>query len=413
MTVDNKEKRKIMILGAGTYQVPLISKAKEMGLYTIVVSPGDYPGMALADKVIDCDIMDEEGVLRAAREERIDGIISDETDMPLLSMAYVSEKLGLPGNSRKSIELFNDKLKTRETCKALGIPTIEFKKVSGAQEAKEFMEALGSPAIIKPSDSEGSKGVVKVNDPAEIDDVFREAREYSRTGEVLIERFIEGRELEVDDIVLGGEVKTLMYADLESFENVFASTTRLYPSVKDPQIIDRLLEMDREIVKGLGLRQGLTHNEYILDKDDNIYLVEAAPRGGGTYISTYIAQLQTGLSTSEFLINIALGDIEEIPEFETGKCHSGYVAFYIPEGEIVSVAGKKEVEELPYVVKTTMEDVHVGMKSLPFHDKRQRHAIILYGESREELNERIDHVRKTLKIQTVNKEGKAADLIWK
>ena len=64
-----------MILGAGTYQVPLIRTARRMGLYTIVVSiPGDYQGFTLADKIYELDTRDRDGVLEAAREEQIDGI---------------------------------------------------------------------------------------------------------------------------------------------------------------------------------------------------------------------------------------------------------------------------------------------------------------------------------------------------
>ena len=73
--------KKIIILGAGTYQVDLIKKAKEMGLYTVVFSPGDYPGMKYADKLVDVNIMDKDAVLEAARAEKPDGIISDQTDM--------------------------------------------------------------------------------------------------------------------------------------------------------------------------------------------------------------------------------------------------------------------------------------------------------------------------------------------
>ena len=69
--------RKIMILGAGIYQVPLIKKARAMGLETIVVSvPGPYPGFAFADKTYSLDTRDVSGILAAAKEEKIDGIVA-------------------------------------------------------------------------------------------------------------------------------------------------------------------------------------------------------------------------------------------------------------------------------------------------------------------------------------------------
>lgn len=405
---------KLMVLGAGVYQVPLITRAKEMGLYVVVVSPGTYPGMALADKVIDCDIRDEEGVYRAARDEGVSGIISDETDMPLLAMAYATGKLGLPGVDYEVAKLFTDKYLMREKCRKLGLPSIEYACVSTLEEAEDFLERLGRPAIIKPVDSGGSRGVTRIDSQKDLEQHFQEARGFSGNGKVIIERFIQGREFEVDAIVLNGKAETLMYADLESFDlpNVFASTTRLYPSVQDPSVVDRLLDMDRAVVEGFGLSQGLTHDEYIMDEEDGeIYLLESAARGGGTYISNCIAGLQTGLDTNAFLVNIALGRLKQIPPFETGRCHCGYVAFYIPQGEVVSVEGIDAVENLPYVRKTTMESIHVGMQAGSFSDKRLRHAVILYGDSRRQLLERIDHVREILKIRVQTEEGMKG-LIW-
>ena len=406
--------KKLMVLGAGLDQVPLIERAKAMGLYVIAVSPGDYPGMKLADKVIDCDIRDEKGVYEAAKAEGVDGIISDKTDMPLLAMAGATEKLGLPGNAYDCIKLFVDKYLMREKCKELGIRTIEYCRARNADDVREFMRKVGAPIIVKPVDSCASKGVTKVESDEEVDAAFAEASEYSMGQDAIVEQFIEGTELEVDSIVLGGKVKLLMYADLESFKlnNVFASTTRLYPSVLDDDVVNRLLELDKRIVEGFGLTQGLTHNEYIMDKDGTIHLIEVAARGGGTNISTNIARLQTGIDTPEFLINAALGTIDELPEYKMCQCHCGYVAFYIPHGKVISIEGKEDVEALPYVDKTTMESIHVGMEASSFTDKRLRHAIILSAESREQLLERIDIIRDMLKIKVETTEG-IKGLIWK
>ncbi len=406
--------KKLMVLGAGYDQVPLIERAKQMGLYVVTVSPGDYPGMKLADKVIDCDIRDEQGVYEAAKAEGVDGIISDKTDMPLLAMANATEKLGLPGNKYDCVKLFVDKYLMREKCEELGIHTIEYCRAKSADDARAFLEKVGAPVIVKPVDSCASKGVTKVESADEIDAAFAEAAEYSMGADAIVEQFIEGTELEVDSIVLGGKVKLLMYADLESFklDNVFASTTRLYPSVQDDDVVRRLLELDRRIVEGFGLTQGLTHNEYIMGKDGTIHLLEVAARGGGTYISTNIARLQTGIDTSDFLVNAALGTIDEIPEFQTCQCHCGYVAFYIPHGKVISIEGVADVEALPYVDKTTMGTIHVGMEATTPTDKRLRHAVILSAQSREQLMERIETVRGMLKIKVETPEG-VKGLIWK
>ena len=400
--------KKVLILGAGTYQVDLIKKCKELGHEAIVVSPGDYPGMKYADKVIDANIMDHEAVLEIARREKVDGIISDQTDMAVYSIAYATKALGLPGNDPEVADLFINKHLMREKCEELGLPSIPSASAATLQEAEQYFNEFGAPCIIKPIDSAGSKGVTRINNVAELREYYLECASYSGNGEIIIEKFIVGKEFEVDSIALNGRVKTLMYADLNEFKipNVFASMTRLYPSVADKEIVDKLLAYDLKMLNGFGLKQGLTHGEYIVEDGTNeVYLIETALRGGGTFISSHIAELQTGVNTAEFLIRMALGELRDIPEFRSGLCHCGYVAFYLPAGEIVSVEGVDEVMNLDYVRKTTLENIRTGTRTKEFHDKRNRHAVILSGSSREELNQRIGEIRRLLKIQVMTDSG--------
>ena len=407
--------KKLLVLGAGNYQLPLILKSKEMGIYTVAISPdGDYPGLKAADKVYYQDARDEKKALEVAKKEKIDGVTTDQGELFVRAVAYVAENMGLPGIGYENAKIFTNKYKMREKCMDLGIPTIDYKLVSSYEEALEFSEKLEAPSIIKPIDSSGSRGVTKINTIKDLKRHFDEAAGYALEGDVIIERFIEGNEMEVDSIAAGGKSKTLMYADLESFDipNIFASTTRLYPSVAEPGTITKLLDLNQKIMDSFGLKIGLSHSEYMRDKNGEIYLIEAAARGGGTYISSHIAQLQSGINTAEFLVKTALGEITEVPEFEANQCHCGYVAFYLPQGELISVDGITEVENLPYVAQTTMHTIKLGAVTKAFEDKRNRHAVILSAGSREELLERIETVRDSLKIKVKTSDGIRGP-IWK
>lgn len=401
--------KKILILGAGNYQLPLILKAKEMGIYTIVISPdGPYPGLKAADKVYYQDARDEKKALEVALMENIDGVTTDQGELFVRAVAYVAENMGLPGIRYENACIFTNKYLMREKCIEMGIPTIEHKLVSSYDEALDFFKGLkGASAIIKPIDSSGSRGVTKIQTEKDLKNHFDEAAGYALHGQVIIERFIEGDEFEVDSIAAGGKSKTLMYADLESFDipNVFASTTRLYPSVAPDKDVKKLLELNQKIMDNFGFTIGLSHSEYIRDRNGQFYLIEAAARGGGTYISSHIAELQSGLNTAEFLVKTALGDITELPDFKPCRCHCGYVAFYLPQGEIVSAKGIEEISALPYVAVSTLHLIKVGTITQAFEDKRNRHAVILQGESREELMKRIDHIRRILQIKVKTPEG--------
>ncbi len=398
-----------MILGAGTFQMPLINAAKKHGLQVICVTPdGDYPGIKAADKVLFHDARDAEFVLEAARREQIDGIISDQAEIFVRPVAYVAEKLGLPGNGYETACLYTDKHLMRKRSKELGLATIESYVVREPDEAVRIFRSLNGTAIIKPVDNCSSRGISKIRSEAELMEKWDEAKQYSESGDIIVERFVEGPQFEVDSIAVNGHVRVLMYADLNEFSipNVFSSASRLYPSEADPLTVERLLAYSNRINEGFGMKQGISHNEYIMDeKTGEIYLIEAALRGGGTYIASHIAKLETGLDTADFLVKTALGQLDDVPDFEMNKCHAGYACFYLPQGRIVSIAGLDKVEKLDYVVKTKFNDIKTGMMTHALEDKDQRCAVILHAGSRKEMIERIGEIRNIIDIQIETNEG--------
>lgn len=405
----NEKKQKLIVLGAGPFQMHLIEKAQEMGAYVIAVTPhGTYPGIKVADKIYFHDAKIEEYIYEVAKLENVDGVISDQGEIFVRAVAYAAEKMGLPGNGYETALLYTDKYRMRERSKALGLATIEHKRVDTVEEAREFFEKIGTNAIIKPVDASSSRGVYKI---ASLDDLyarFDEAKETSLSGQVIIEQFIDGPQFEVDSIAAGGTVKPLMYADLDEYDipDVFSSRTRLYPSVAPDDFVKRLLDYSQKINEGFGMYQGLSHNEYIMDeKTGEIYLIEAALRGGGTFIASYIAWLETGIDTAEFLVNIALGRSDKVPDFEMNRCHAGYVTFYLPVGEVLNKDGCDEVEALDYVVKTTFDNISLHSHTKDITDKNQRHAVVLYADSREQILERIETIRSMIKIKVQTDEG--------
>lgn len=400
--------KKILILGAGNHQLHIIEQAKKMGLYTIVVSPdGDYPGLKLADKIYFEDASDGEKVLEVAKAESVDGITTDQGEMFVRSLAYATEKMGLPGIGYDTALLFTDKNAEKEKCEEIGLPTIKHSLAKNADDAKAFLNTIPGSAIIKPTDSSGSRGVVKIENEEDLDRNFEQTKAYSKDGNVIIEQFIEGNELEVDSIVVNGCCEYLMHADLTEFNipNVFACSTILFPSAAESKVINRLVETNKKTIEGLGLKNGLAHAEYICDKSTGeIYLMEAGARGGGLYLSSHIVEMQTGLNTAEFLINYALGNVNEMPKFERELCHCGYVSFYLPVGEIIGIDGLEEALSLPFVTKSLIR-VKEGMKTEAYKDKGLRSVIFLKASTREDLLNNIETIRNTVKISVKTENG--------
>ena len=100
-----------------------------------------------------------------------------------------------------------------------------------------------------------------------------------------------------------------------------------------------------------------------------------------------------------------MGEINELPEFETAQCHCGYVTFYLPEGEVVNMDSVEQVKNLSFIKKHSLDDIYLGLKTGSFSDKTARNVIILSAKTRDELNERVKEIREKLNIQVKTRRG--------
>lgn len=411
-----KNNKRIMILGASDLQVPLITKAKERGLFVIVVSPSkDEPGKRFADITIECDVRDELFLLEKAKELKIDGIITDQTDIAVRTVAFVSEKMGLPGIGYETAKLFTDKYLMRERCKEIGVPTLRYILTNELEDALRFYNSIGSDLILKPVDSQGSRGVSLINSKQKLVEKFKEAIGYSRSGKVLLEQFVSGREFVVEGIALNYKFENAVIGDTYYFDipDVFSATQRVFPTNADEALKQKVLSINKCIVEGFGLKQGITHSEFIMNGDD-VILIETAARGGGVFISSDLISLSTGMCSEDFLIDICLGICDELPHLDVNKCSCCYLAFYLPEGVVEECKCIDSVLSLPFTFRNNLKNIKTGLKTRPIHDKTARFNIILSGCDRNELNKNVEYVKKVLDgIRVRTKEGDLRTPIWK
>ena len=139
-------RKKVIILGAGIYQVPLIRKARENGLYTIVCSiPGRYPGFRSADKIYYEDTTDKAKILDIAIKESISAILTTGTDSAVRTIGYVCQRLGLTGVSEQSAIWATDKYLMKQRFSSSGVRTPTFYKISTLKQAEKACAQLGFP----------------------------------------------------------------------------------------------------------------------------------------------------------------------------------------------------------------------------------------------------------------------------
>lgn len=403
----------ILVLGAGALQVPLIQTIQARGYNPVVVSlRNDEPGMLMVkDKVVG-DFCDEEFTLQIAKDWNVIAVVTDQTDLPVRTIAYVCDHLGLPSIGYKTACLFTDKFLMREKCKEIGVKTIAYSLVDSLEEAKKFFIDLHHSAILKPINNQGSKGVYKVSSIEELEEKYAEATRYARGQKILIEEFITGQELVIEALALDGKVTNLVCGDTHYFEvkDAFAAKDRIFPSMLDEEIVNKALNLNKKIVSGFGLSRGLTHGEYIIDGHD-VYLIEIAARGGGVYISSDIIPLMTGFNTTSFILDIATKSTVATPFIEYKKMCTCYIAFFLPEGVINEVKGVREIQSLPYVHHNNLDALYIGKHIGKNIDKTSRYFLIMEASDRSELEERIELVHKLLQVN-VDNGFKTKGIVW-
>jgi len=427
------KRKKLLIIGAGDFQLPLVQEAAktcDVVLAAPVISSAFDP--YICDRLL-CDVRDEEQILAFAQAQQIDGVITDQTDIAVRSVAFVAEKMGLPGIGTDAGLLFTDKSRMRARMKELGIRQLENRTVSSLEEALAFYRELGakkpaSPAaqsadsspvpvrvIIKPLDTQGSRGVQVCACEEELREKYPEAAHWSSNHrDVIIEQFATGREFVVESLVLNYEYRNLCIGDTLYFDipDAFAAKSRIFPTTADAALRSKVLALDEKIIRGFSLRQGITHSEYIMEGDE-VYLIETAARGGGVFISSDLIRLSSGLHTEQFLINIALGQQKELPRILPQQQYCGYMAFYLPVGRVVRADGIDAVKALSFVHHTQLDKLHTGMENREgATDKTSRLAIIVSGETRASLMEHMSTVRATLQIEIQAPDGTILGPIW-
>ena len=404
-----------MILGAGEGQIPLIHRAKDAGWHTIVVSPkGDYPGFELADEIAYCNIADIDAVEDLAKTLQVDAIATDQTDIPVMAIQRVAKEMGVPAIQCEDINNFRYKSRMRELCQAAGIKTIPYLVTDSLVYAEIFLLSLhGDSVIVKPVDSQGSRGVTKVAHISELRYAFDKAMNYSKQKKVIVEQFIDGQEVEVDTVMYRDETKAVLIGDVFNFESIqiFSAYERIYPSQLPTTTQDEIRRVNAQTLKVLGLHTGWTHGEYMVAKNGDVYLLEVGARGGGNYIGSDIVKTMIGVSTDEMAFRTAIGDESFYSEVGlTDKC-CAYKCFCLPEGTISKINIDEAWLQSDIVLRHNLEGLHVGKVCHRTTDKTTRYTLIVVADNHQQLRKLMDDIPNHISIEVTSAETKKG-CIW-
>lgn len=407
-----------MILGAGAGQLPFINIARKKGAYVIVISPkGKYPGIELADKFYAFDTRDKEQILNIAKQEKIDAVTTDQTDVSVPTVAYIAKKLGLKGIGYEKALEFTDKYKMRCAANKLGINVPQFALAKNLDEAKECIKKMSLPVIIKPTDSSGSRGVFRIDTITELNIHFSENIQYSYSNSVIIEEFIVGKEYLADGFAMEGNYINLDLGIKSYFDKkgMYISKMCMFSSAgliekKEEQMV---LDVNQKLIQGLGLEFGITHGEYIYDpKKEKVYLVEIAARGGGVYLSSDLTPTASGVATNEMLLDYLLDEkTVDLSQINLQKKVAAWRCFALREG-IVKKIDKNELKNIKGVDKICLDNLKVGDMVKNLSDDTTKYGpILVSADNRRECFDILKKVENSLEIIT-EKNGVQSKIIW-
>lgn len=390
--------KRVLVLGAGAFTRAAFQKLRSNGFFGIAADGNpDAPGMAVADASIVTDIRDPDAVMEAARRTSADAILP-LSDFAVPAAAAVAARLGLIGISEAAAVAAVDKGAMRERWRQCGVPGPRFRLVEELDDTRAAAAELGFPLVLKPALSGGgNRGVSVIRSASEVQWSYEFAKPFAVGGGLVLEDFVEGVELTIEAISHSGEVHILAISDKEKPALRSRVATSLnYPAALSPETLDLVQRTATEAVAALGITEGASHTEVIVN-GGAVMLVETAARPGGGHIFSSIVEATSGIDMVRELARALTGERPcLIPSARRGCV---YRFFQAPVGILREVHGLDQARSAPGVL-----DVGVlkkaGDRILGYVNGLERpgYAVVV-GRDREEAIERADAVEELIRFE--------------
>lgn len=324
--------KKILVVGGGAYQVPLIKRIRELGheAYCIDGNPNAV-GASSATAFSRIDVLDKEACLAHAKALGIDAVMTYGATLTLPTVAYIGEKMGLVTLSHDTAELSRSKFAIKQRLADCGCHIKgDFFALHTPEDVTDHTFTF--PCVIKPSDGSGSKGVSLVYEEAQLEEAVRYAFAGARYGEIYVESLVEGEEYSAEAFVANGEiyvyaiVKTTFYRR-EDGEIVYGHRA---PSGLEPAAETRIADEVKRAIRALGITMASVNFDVILATDDGEpYIIDCGIRIGQNLIASHFVPLSRGVSVIDNTIGLALGEaVDAAPK--KNKCIATRLLIYRP-----------------------------------------------------------------------------------
>jgi biotin carboxylase len=388
----------VLFVGAGRHQRRAIAQARAQGLRVVAVDRNpEAPGLAAADVAELVDFSDVDAVIEVGRRHAVDGVLTISADRAVPVVAAVAEALGLPGIGTETAYVMTQKIAMRRVLADAGVPQPEFAAVRNVHEGYAALERVGLPAVLKPADSGGQRGVFRLETADDLERHLHVALGESPTEEAIIEAYVEGLELNGLVIVRDGEAFPLTLSDRLRPPGIGFGVgwIHVYPATI---YADQLEEAERvavHAVRALGLRDGIAFPQLLATDDGRVLVIEVAARIPGGQMAD-LARHAVGVDLVEIALLQALG--EEVPdELALPRFMQPLAIRFLtaspgplPTGTVTEIGSLEKVSAFPGVVQADVY-LSVGETIRPVQlDGDRRGYVIAIADTNVEALERAE-----------------------
>lgn len=387
--------RRLLIIGAGIEQIPGIKLAKRMGINVILTDGNPKAlGFKYADDYEIISTYDVKKTVEFAKKynkrKKIDGVMTLASDVPL-TVSSVADALGLPGNSISTARLASNKLLMKKKFVECGVPAPVFKEVKNVSDVKDFLKLWGYPVVLKPVDSRGARGVLRITRGIDLDWAFKTSKSFSKTKRVIAEQFLHGNQISTESIVLDGKIYTPGLSDrnyeyLEKFSPHIIENGGDLPALLNNEQRRKIDEVLLKAANALGINNNSVKGDVVYTKYGP-KIIEIAARLSGGWFCTDEIPLSTGVDLVKAVIKLSLGDKLHVRDL-VPKYNKGVALRYVfsSGGIVSSISGINEVKKIRGVVKVGI-NIKKGsvIDSVSDHTKRLGYVISLSGTKKQAI----------------------------
>lgn len=404
-------KRTIWFVSGGIEAVSGIRLARQMGLHVVVsdMNP-EAPGLAAADDRVIADTYDAEASVQAAvdyqrRVRPIDGVLCLAADVPL-TVARVAAALGLPGISVESARLAMDKLAMKERFAKDGVAIPWFHQITSAAELRAVVREQVRLLVLKPVDSRGARGVLRLLPHVDLDWAYGFSHSFSPTGRVMVEAYLDGPQVSTETIMLDGVAHTPGFSDrnyefLDRYAPHIIENGGDLPSCLPLQDQEAVRALVQQAALSLGVRNGVVKGDIVVS-GGNPYVIELATRLSGGYFCSHEIPLNTGVDFVGQAIRLALGETIDPADLSPRFQRAISQRYIFPRpGRVTAVAAVDAVANRPGIELCEVR-VAVGQIIGPVLSHPARAGVVIAsGESRAEAASRAIRAVNDLVVTTV------------